>query len=83
MIDIAPYTQKLELLKEWIADRVDGNISPPIWVNMEAINFKYSVEDILRIYEQTGFIAYREEAVIKNPALPFSFEEYCKYKQQK
>lgn len=82
MIDVTSYTDKLELLREWINGRIDGIISPPIWVNMEALSFKYTIEEVIRIYNQTGLILYRAKDVVENPAIPLSFEEYYKYKKE-
>lgn len=81
MIDITPFQNKLAWLREWINGSIDGTISPPMWINFDALNFNHSIEDILRIYQQTGVIYYRQKDVVENPAIPISFEEYCKYKQ--
>lgn len=82
MIDITLYQQKLEYLKEWINARIDGTISPPIWVNMNALQFNYTIEQIMKIYQQTGIVYYREKDVVENPAIPITFDEYCKYKSK-
>jgi hypothetical protein len=80
MIYIDYHIQRLEWLKEWIADRIDGKISPPIWVNLDALPFKFSIDDVLKIWRQTGLMFYKED-VISHPAIPVSFDEYCQYKQ--
>lgn len=83
MIDITPYQQKLTWLQEWISDRIDGRISPPMWVSLgEIASFEHSIEDILQIYEQCGFLFYTAKDVIENPIIPISFESYCEYRQQ-
>ena len=82
MIDITPYQQKLSYLQEWINARIDGHISPPIWVSLDAIDsFKYTVEQVMNIFHQCGVIFYKEKDVIENPVIPISFEQYCTYKQ--
>ncbi len=82
LIDITPYQQKLSWLQEWINDRIDGRISPPMWVDLDAISkFDYSVDQIMKIYQQVGVVFYREKDVIENPAIPISFEQFCIYKQ--
>lgn len=81
MIDITPFQQRLNLLKCWLSDRIDGIISPPIWEDTRCVSFNYTVDEVLRIYEQVGVMVF-EDDVINNPALPFSFEEYCKYKSE-
>lgn len=81
MIDITPFQNKLTWLGEWINNRIDGTISPPMWVNLGILDFKHSIEDIVRIYQQVGVMYYKPKDVIENPAIPVSFEEYCKYKQ--
>lgn len=79
MIDITPYQKKLTLLQDWIHDRIDGKLSPPIWVDMEAMPMKYTIKQLVDIYRQSGLIFYTEKDVYDNPAIPISFEEYCKY----
>lgn len=82
MIDISPYQQKLSWLQEWINARIDGHISPPMWVNLDAIHkFDYTIDQVMKIFQQTGVYYYREKDVIENPAIPISFEQYCLYKQ--
>lgn len=81
MIDITPYQQRLEWLREWISDRIDGKISPPIWVDVEALKFNLSVKEILDIYQATGMLFFKAKDIIENKAIPISFQEYCKYKQ--
>lgn len=80
MIDVSPYIQKMEWLKEWIEKRIDGKVSPPIYVNMDGIKFKHTVEAVMRIYRECGVLFSRDE-IVHNPMLPFSFDEYCNYKQ--
>jgi len=82
MIDITLYQNKLELLKEWIADRVDGKISPPIWVNLDAMPFNLTIDQVLKIWQQTGNCFFRKQDVIDHPAIPVSFEEYYRYKEE-
>ena len=81
MIDISIYQQKLVWLKEYIADRIDGRISPPMWVNLGALDFNHTIDEIMSIYEQCGIMFYTPAKIIENPAIPISFEEYCKFKQ--
>lgn len=82
MIDITPYQERLQWLKEWVEGRIDGIISPPIWVDIDAIGFKLSIDQVLKIWNQTGVIYYRKDDVINHGAVPISFEEYCKYKSE-
>lgn len=82
MIDITPYQQKLTWLQEWINDRIDGVISPPMWVNLNAIgSFKHSMEDIMRMYNQCGVMFFSAKDVVENPAIPISFEQFCLHKR--
>lgn len=82
MIDISIYEQKLLWLQEWINARIDGRISPPMWVTLDAIHkFDYTIDQVMKIFQQTGVFYYREKDVIENPAIPISFEQFCVYKQ--
>lgn len=84
MIDITPYQLRLELCKEWFCHKIDGTL--PL------IDFNYSEEKAYRIdlsvvpelswdkvmdiYNQTGFMFWREATNMRQ----VTFEEYCKYK---
>lgn len=81
MIDITPYQQKLTWLQEWIRDCIDGGISPPIWINVGMIpSIDLSMEDVLRIWHQTGVMFYNVEDVVESTSSPISFEQFCALK---
>ncbi len=82
MINVSPFIQRLEWLKEWLGKRIDGEISPPIWVNVDALphKFDYSVDAVMKIFNECGVLYIRNE-IVHHPMCPFSFEEYCNYKQ--
>lgn len=82
MIDITPFQQRLQYLNDWIRARIDGVISPPIWVNIDAIDFNLTMDDIMRIWQQAGMLYFTKSEVVGHPAIPVSFDEYCKYRTE-
>lgn len=80
MIDITPYQQKLEWLREWIHKRIDG--IPYFWIDIDAVPHIYTMERVVEIFNQTGVLFYNHNDVSGyNSIMPISFDEYCQYKQ--
>lgn len=80
MIDITPYQQKLEWLREYMCNRIDGSLFDSIMdIRIEA--HMYSVEQIMRLYNQTGLVFYSSRPEMTSITRPPTFEEYCKAKQ--
>lgn len=80
MINIDPYLQRLEWLKEWIVGIIDGDVFP-VLMDISAIPIKTDIEEIMRIYRQTGVLFYRGFFECKSTPLFANFDEYCNYKQ--
>jgi hypothetical protein len=58
MIDVSPYINKLEVLKEYMALRIDR---PRMWLlDMGSLPW-LSWEEVMRIYDQTGFYYYNSQ----------------------
>lgn len=81
MIDITPYQQKLILLKEWLDKKMDGTLPAMVEFNIEAV-MNYSMEDILRIYRQTGMVYYSRPVMTTKLSI-LTFEDYCANKLSK
>jgi len=81
MIDITPYQERLEWLKEWIHKRIDG--FPTFYIDIEAVPKINSMEKFIEIYTQTGIMFYTKNEISQhNLVMPVSFDEYCQYKQR-
>lgn len=75
MINVQPYINKLEVLKEWIALKI-SNPTGSFWIDINAIPVKSSIEQIMRIYEQTGIIFAHSEPMPEPIYKDITFEEY-------
>lgn len=78
MIDVSPFLQRLEWLKEWMAGVIDGRIFP-FHFNLSGL-VEYNPSDIIRVYMQTGVLYQRTEPIEPQP-IHMTFDEYCNYKQ--
>lgn len=81
MIDISPYMQRLEWLKEWMAGIIDSRIFP-IKINLMAIPVsEIDMSEVIRIYRQTGVLYLRTNHDAEPTVAYTTFDEYCNYKQ--
>ena len=76
MIDIQPHLHKLEVLKEYMALKIDCGGDG---ITFDLLGFPIieimQPSDFYRIYKETGNFYYRSQAV--NPTITFStFDEY-------
>lgn len=81
MIDITPYQERLEWLKEWIAAKIDGVLPYTMMTVTMETYMTYPPEELMRIYQQTGVLYFREPSISSNTRQP-SFDEYCADKQR-
>lgn len=76
MIDVQPYLDKLDRLKEYMDAWIDGGGSG-IWINIDALSKDFTVEEIIDIWECTGWlICNREIDETYKPPRKLSFEEW-------
>lgn len=79
MININPYIEKLELLKEYIGIKIDS------WGKIVTMNYDFisslRPEDIIELYYQTGIIMYRGDA--QPEVKTFSFIEWLENRHHK
>lgn len=81
MIDITPYQERLEWLKEWMEMKIFGRLPNTMMVVTMETYMAYPPEELMRIYQQTGVMYYREPSISSQCRQP-TFEEYCQYKQR-
>lgn len=80
MIDISPYQYRLEMLKEWMANKIDGtlpftfNKSNDFWIDISCVP-EIAWQDAIRIYEQTGVLFYSKKPD-HGGMRPVEFHEY-------
>jgi hypothetical protein len=55
MIDIQPYLDKLDKLREYMFLRIDGK-GKVFSINIDAIPIHHTPEEIIQLYYQTGFL---------------------------
>lgn len=78
MIDIQPYIDKLELLKEWLFASIDSNFNT-FWVDITAIPQRLDISDVLFVWQQTGMMYFKHEdypSVVRQ----LSFDEWYELK---
>lgn len=75
MINIQPYLDKLDRLKEYMDGYIDSGNG--IWINIEALSPDFTLEEIIDIWDKTGCIMYSRH-VDENcePPRKITFEEY-------
>jgi len=68
MIDISEFINKLEVLKLWIFDNIDRNIHR---INFEIDASPQSIawEEMMNIWNQTGWLMYSSEKVADLPSI--------------
>ncbi len=80
MIDITPYQQRLEWLREWLYKKIDGKLPDDIVETRVEQVMAYTLDQLIRIYNQTGMLI-NQYPNITSIMRPMNFQEYCKYKQ--
>lgn len=80
MIDVQPYHDKLDKLKEYMEAKIDG-IWEFLWINIDSIP-EMTTETFLRLFAETGmmFCNGNEPSV---PTRKLSFEEWYNNQTQK
>lgn len=82
MIDVSPYIDKLEALKEYMAAVIDGRVSG--WgINIEAIPRLLSIDEIFKVWHETGVLFYRGDESITPEVKTISFDEWYNSKNNK
>lgn len=56
MIDVQPYIDKLDKLREYMFMRIDGRMNT-FWINIDAIP-KYTPKDLIELFNATGMMLY-------------------------
>ncbi len=80
MINVQPYLDKLEVFKEWIEFRI-FNPGSQFWINVDAIPVPNTIEQVFRIYNETGILFFHSEPLPEPIYKELSFEEYFKSQQ--
>lgn len=77
MINVTPYIDKLELLKEWLFYKIDDRRFS-FQINFGAISH-FTAEDLIRMYNETGVLFYRGDGHKEQPTVTMvPFEEFYK-----
>lgn len=75
MIEVQPFIDKLDKLREYMGLLIDSRITGRIWFNANALpNLPF--EKLMEIYNQTGIMFYNSEEPTKFEQ--FTFEEWLK-----
>ena len=81
-IDIQPYLDKLDLLKEYMCLKIDGK-GKVFMVNTDAIPYRMPTKELLRIWDETGLLFCTS---IDNdnyePPKEITFEEFYQQRQK-
>lgn len=78
-IDVQPFIDKLEVLKEYMCLKIDG-IGSGIWINLDAMS-AFTPKEIFEIWQQTGWMMYTSPKPSDYPEpKELTFEEFYKQK---
>jgi len=82
MIDVQPYIDKLELLKKYLSESIDGRLGF-IWIDQEALP-KMRLEEIMHLWDCTGILLFRSGEENTNHSVGnFSFEGWLEDYREK
>lgn len=79
MINISPYIDKLDILREYMGLLIDGKIMGRIWFNANAFP-DLPLEKLMKIYNETGVMFCNCEEPTKFEQ--YTFEEWLETRSQ-
>lgn len=78
MINVQPYIDKLEVLKEYMNLSIDRS-GMRVWLRLEAMP-TLSIDQILNFFWETGVALYSKDKEVVSETKTLSFEEYLESK---
>lgn len=74
MIDVSPFHEKLNLLKEYINAGIDTT-GHGVWINLDAMS-SFTPQEIIEIWESTGWLIQPTQKEESDLPRKLSFEEW-------